>query len=197
VDFAEILAAVTPAPRHEGGRSRAPENFRIKRSTLLALAAILTFEPNVALAERQLAASDIPECRTRALGLKVNDDSPGMGREGVLLTVRSVAFYACRLAESPRIALVSAKGRVVAWGTAPPATVVLLPGYAAYGTVVWSDGIGGNRPCADATKISLNPGAGGITLAKPTIAHLCALRTKTPSITTTAFSLKKPEGTGW
>jgi hypothetical protein len=119
----------------------------------------------------------------------VAGDSPGLGKEGIDLTLTNHGKARCELG-SVAIAFMNA-GSLVTPRSEVPAFLRLAPGDAATTQIVWSDGIGGNGPCADATLIAVGSWPAGPARALPVRAHICALHTPKPSFTALPFSLAK------
>jgi Protein of unknown function (DUF4232) len=131
-----------------------------------------------------------PACVREALRFAISDDSPGMGHVGILMSLRNASPAACHLPSWIFEAFWSARGKLVA--AAPTAgDVALAPGAAAYSHVTWSDGTGGNTPCADAVKIVVTFEYERSGFTHPLPAHMCAVDGVTPSFTPYAFSLTK------
>ncbi len=167
----------------------------MKRPMGLAFAAILASCQMPALAVvtsgTAFAAVPHPACTMAMLKPSVTDDSPGMGRLGLDLTLTNHGSSHCILG-LVLIAFPDTKrtGSVIN-RYVPGSNLLLAPGDAAVTQLVWSDGIGGNGPCVDARWITVGtrPTLGARSL--PIRAHICALRTGKPSFTALPFSMAK------
>jgi len=167
--------------------------MRYMRSWLAAAVITLLAATAVAASAQPLVAGTAmaaPACERGALRFAVSDDSPGMGHVGILMSLHNVSTAACALPEWMFVAFWSARGKIVA-ATPTAGGVALSPGASAYSHATWSDGNGGNTPCADAVKIvvTFKYERVGFTNALP--AHICAVDGATPSIVPYAFSLTK------
>jgi hypothetical protein len=141
------------------------------------------------------SAPAIPPCTRSALHLDVSDDSPGMGRIGILVSLRNASSLACDIANSPTIAFANGAGTIVARAK-PRAGLALAPGATVFAHAVWSDGAGGNGPCVDAAKLVFTLAGHERAFERPFSAHLCAMgEGATPGITAYAFSRSKQPAT--
>jgi hypothetical protein len=163
----------------------------MKTPTALLLGAVLALPIALdASRPRPAFALTASPCTMTALKPAVTDDSPGMGREGIDLTLTSLAGEPCALGPVT-IAFHDRFARFRASGRLPQSHLVLRPGDAATTQIVWSDGIGGNGPCGDATTVAVFTGVppqGRVLTVK---AHICALHAAKPSFIAQPFSLVK------